>query len=94
MRVSRPRGHWKYSRAYLQQRTLARSVFSDDAKGLPTTDLKGDIAKSPKVPMEAPRIERSQFLQAVPRRRVNGIALGNARKFDGDRHQAQTLDKP
>src|SRR5437660_1479365 len=92
MRLSGPGGHRKYPRAYLKQRTLARPILSNDAKSLPAADLEADVSQSPKIPMETAGVERSQLLQAVARRRVNGVAFRNTRKFNSNRHQPETLD--
>ena len=69
--------------ADLQQSTLPASVFTHDAEGFSTRDLKAHVAQSPVVRMKAAAVEGSKFFEAFPWRGVNGVAFGNPREFDG-----------
>ncbi len=69
--------------AHLQQSALARSIFPNNAKRLASLDFEGDIAQRPIVGMEAAAVQQRQLLETIAGRRVDRVALRNARKFDG-----------
>ena len=84
MRKGSATGGLQNSRADLEERTLAGSIFSQHAKRLAAADFEGDVAESPEVGVEAAAVQQREFLQAVARSFVDGVGLRDVRKLDGE----------
>ena len=78
-----PRGGLQDPGHHLQQRALAGAVFPDDAEGLAALDLEADVVQRPEILVALQAVEGQQFLEAVARRIVDRVALGNTLEFNG-----------
>lgn len=69
--------------ADLQQRALAAAILPHQAERLAAAHFESDIAQGPVVLMKPAPVKCRDFFQTVARSGVDGVALGNVRKFDG-----------